>query len=87
MLHMVGRCAEVPVKRVQNLAAWPHGGRPDAGIVDTVYWASSVTRHLHRFAKSAVVTVRKLAVLMLTLWKNETEFKWKEEAAGPLTCH
>ena len=32
------------------------------------------------FAKAAVVTARKLAVLMLTLWKNETEFKWKKEA-------
>jgi len=26
------------------------------------------------FAKAAVVTARKLAVLVLTLWKNETEF-------------
>lgn len=32
------------------------------------------------FAKAAVATSRKLAVLMLTLWKNETEFRWKEEA-------
>lgn len=32
------------------------------------------------FAKAAVATARKLAVLMLTLWKNGTEFKWKEEA-------
>lgn len=32
------------------------------------------------FAKAAVATARKLAVLMLTVWKNETEFKWKEEA-------
>lgn len=34
------------------------------------------------FAKAAVATARKLAVLMLTLWKNETEFKWKEEAVA-----
>jgi len=32
------------------------------------------------FAKAAVATARKLAVLMLTLWKKETDFKWKEEA-------
>jgi transposase len=31
------------------------------------------------FAKAAVATARKLAVLMLTLWKTETEFKWKKE--------
>jgi transposase len=30
--------------------------------------------------KAAVATARKLAVLMLTVWKNETEFKWKKEA-------
>lgn len=34
------------------------------------------------FAKAAVATARKLAVLMLTLWKNETEYKWKEEAVA-----
>lgn len=34
------------------------------------------------FAKAAVATARKLAVLMLTLWKNETEFKWKKEAVA-----
>lgn len=34
------------------------------------------------FAKAAVATARKLAVLMLALWKNETEFKWKEEAVA-----
>ncbi|MEI4234161.1 transposase [Roseovarius sp. D22-M7] len=31
------------------------------------------------FAKAAVATARKLAVLMLTLWKNETEFAWTKE--------
>jgi transposase len=34
------------------------------------------------FAKAAVATARKLAVLMLTLWKNETEFEWKKEAVA-----
>lgn len=29
------------------------------------------------FKKAAVATARKMAVLMLTLWKNETEFCWK----------
>lgn len=32
------------------------------------------------FAKAAVATARKVAVLMLTLWKTETEFKWRKEA-------
>jgi transposase len=31
------------------------------------------------FAKAAVATSRKLAVLMLTLWKNGTEFEWSAE--------
>ena len=34
------------------------------------------------FAKAAVATARKLAVLMLTLWKNETEFTWTKEAVA-----
>ncbi len=32
------------------------------------------------FKKAAVATARKMAVLMLTLWKNETEFCWKGNA-------
>lgn len=32
------------------------------------------------FRKAAVATARKIAVLMLTLWKNETEYKWTKEA-------
>src|SRR5690606_27730010 len=32
------------------------------------------------FAKAAVATARKLAVLMLSLWKNKTEFKRTKEA-------
>lgn len=32
------------------------------------------------FKKAAVATARKIAVLMLTLWKNETEFCWKGNA-------
>jgi len=32
------------------------------------------------FTKAAVATARKLAMLMLTLWKNETEFNWTKEA-------
>lgn len=32
------------------------------------------------FAKAAVATARKRAVLMLTLWKNETDFTWTKEA-------
>jgi hypothetical protein len=32
------------------------------------------------FAKAAVASARELVVLMLTLWKTETEFKWKKEA-------
>ena len=34
------------------------------------------------FRKAAVATARKLAVLMLTLWKNGTEYKWTKEAAA-----
>jgi len=34
------------------------------------------------FAKAAVAAARKLAVLMLTMWKNETEFTWKMEAVA-----
>ena len=34
------------------------------------------------FKKAAVATARKIAVLMLTLWKNGTEFKWTKEAGA-----
>lgn len=34
------------------------------------------------FRKAAVATARKLAVLMLTLWKNETEYLWTKEATA-----
>jgi len=34
------------------------------------------------FAKAAVAAARKLAVLMLTMWKNETDFAWKKEAVA-----
>ncbi len=32
------------------------------------------------FKIAAVAAARKIAVLMLTLWKNGTEFKWTKEA-------
>ena len=32
------------------------------------------------FRKAAVATARKIAVLMLTLWKNETDYQWTKEA-------
>jgi transposase len=32
------------------------------------------------FKKAAIATARKIAVLMLTLWKNGTEFQWTKEA-------
>ena len=32
------------------------------------------------FKKTIVATARKLAVLMLTIWKGGTEFEWKKEA-------
>lgn len=32
------------------------------------------------YSKAAVATARKIAVLMLTLWKNGTEYNWKKEA-------
>lgn len=31
------------------------------------------------FRKAAVATARKIAVLMLTLWKNETDYQWTKE--------
>jgi transposase len=34
------------------------------------------------FKKAAVATARKIAVLMLTLWKNGTEFKWTKETGA-----
>jgi transposase len=34
------------------------------------------------FRKAAVATARKIAVLMLTLWKNETDYQWTKEAAA-----
>lgn len=34
------------------------------------------------YSKAAVATARKIAVLMLTLWKNGTEYNWKKEAIG-----
>ena len=32
------------------------------------------------YSKAAVATARKIAVLMLTLWKNGTEYNWNKEA-------
>ena len=34
------------------------------------------------FGKAAVATARKLAVLMLTIWKNGTDYQWAKEAAA-----
>ena len=34
------------------------------------------------FRRAAVATARKIAVLMLTPWKNETEYHWTKEAAA-----
>lgn len=34
------------------------------------------------FKKAAVATARKIAVLMLTLWKDGTDFQWTKEAAA-----
>lgn len=34
------------------------------------------------FKKAAVAAARKIAVLMLTLWKNGTEFQWTKEAVA-----
>lgn len=33
------------------------------------------------FKKAAVATARKIAVILLTIWKNGTEFDWKKEVA------
>ena len=34
------------------------------------------------FRKAAVATARKIAVLMLTLWKTETDYQWTQEATS-----
>lgn len=34
------------------------------------------------FRKAAVATARKIAVLMLTLWKNDTNYQWAKEATA-----
>lgn len=34
------------------------------------------------FRKAAVATARKIAVLMLTLWKTETNYRWTKEATS-----
>ena len=34
------------------------------------------------FRKAAVAAARKIAVLMLTLWKKDTDFKWTKEATA-----
>ena len=34
------------------------------------------------FRKAAVATARKIAVLMLTLWKNETDYQWTKEVTA-----
>lgn len=34
------------------------------------------------FRKAAVATARKIAILMLTLWKSETDYQWTKEAAA-----
>ena len=59
-----------------------------SAFINRVQWFSALKSWAVRlagrrgFAKAAVATSRKLAVLMLTLWKNETEFRWKEEAVA-----
>nr|WP_279432731.1 hypothetical protein [Paracoccus alkanivorans] len=34
------------------------------------------------FRKAAVATARKIAVLMLALWKKGTDYQWTEEATA-----
>ncbi|MCT4576785.1 hypothetical protein [Donghicola sp.] len=34
------------------------------------------------FRKAAVATARKIAVLMLTLWKNGSDYQWTKEATA-----
>ena len=43
-------------------------------------WAMRLAKRCG-FKKAAVATARKIAVLMLAIWKNGTEYQWiKEEA-------
>ena len=39
----------------------------------------------HGFKKAAVATARKIAVLMLTIWKDGTEFEWKRRPQPDLS--
>ena len=43
-------------------------------------WAARLAAR-RGFKKAAVATARKLAVLMLKLWKTGEEFHWTKEAA------
>lgn len=55
--------------------------RHQSGQVD---WSGRVSKcgggAMRGFRKAAVATARKIAVLMLTLWKNETGYQWTKEA-------
>ena len=44
-------------------------------------WAMRLARR-RGFRKAAVATARKLAVLMLTLWKNGTDYQWTKETTA-----
>lgn len=44
-------------------------------------WAVRLTGR-RGFRKAAVATARKIAVLMLTLWKTETDYQWTQEATA-----
>lgn len=75
--------------------AVPGGGRPgqnreekgqglpcSASLDDDVRcWAVRLAGR-RGFRNAAVATARKTAVVMLTLWKNETDYKWTTEATA-----
>ena len=44
-------------------------------------WAVRLARR-RGFRKAAVATARKIALLMLTLWKNGTDYQWTKEATA-----
>lgn len=55
-------------------------------VIHQVRWFSPLKSWAVRLAgrrgvrKAAVATARKIAVLMLAMWKNETDFQWTKEA-------
>ncbi len=61
-------------------------------VIENAVFAGIILHHLKSWAirlagrrgfrKAAVATARKIAELMLTVWKNGTDFQWTKEATA-----